>query len=40
MFGINARGKVKEGSIYGLIASFGHEQMVICYDEPTGQKLL
>ncbi|MGY6522523.1 MAG: Glu/Leu/Phe/Val family dehydrogenase [Mongoliitalea sp.] len=32
--------KVREGSIYGQITSLGHEQLVICYDEPTGLKAL
>lgn len=29
MLGINAEEKVREGSIYGQIASLGHEQVVI-----------
>ncbi len=32
--------KVREGSIYGQITSLGHEQLVICYDEPTGLKAI
>jgi len=40
MLGINAGEKVKEGSIYGQLASYGHEQLVICYDEPTGLKAI
>lgn len=31
---------VREGSIYGQITSLGHEQLVICYDEPTGLKAI
>lgn len=40
MLGINATEKIQEGSIYGQIASLGHEQLVICYDEPTGLKAI
>lgn len=40
MLGINAEEKVKEGSIYGQISSLGHEQVVICYDQPTGLKAI
>lgn len=40
MLGFNAEEKVREGSIYGQIASLGHEQVVICYDEPTGLKAI
>lgn len=40
MTGINAKEKIQEGSIYGQIASMGHEQLVICYDEPTGLKAI
>ena len=40
MTGINAKEKIREGSIYGQIASMGHEQLVICYDEPTGLKAI
>ena len=40
MAGIYAKEKIQEGSIYGQIASMGHEQLVICYDEPTGLKAI
>ena len=40
MVEINTEEKVKEGSIYGQITSLGHEQLVICYDEPTGLKAI
>jgi leucine dehydrogenase len=40
MVEINTQEKVKEGPIYGQITSLGHEQMVICYDEPTGLKAI
>lgn len=40
MVEINEAEKVKEGSIYGQITSMGHEQLVICYDEPTGLKAI
>jgi leucine dehydrogenase len=40
MVEVNTTEKVKEGSIYGQITSSGHEQLVICYDEPTGLKAL
>lgn len=40
MLGINAKEKIREGSVYGQIASMGHEQLVICYDEPTGLKAI
>ncbi len=40
MVEVNTTEKVKEGSIYGQITSFGHEQLVICHDEPTGLKAL
>ncbi|WP_194774206.1 Glu/Leu/Phe/Val family dehydrogenase [Pararhodonellum marinum] len=40
MVEIKTEEKVKEGSIYGQITSLGHEQLVICYDEPTGLKAL
>ncbi|WP_143962388.1 Glu/Leu/Phe/Val family dehydrogenase [Litoribacter populi] len=31
---------VREGAIYGQITALGHEQLVICYDEPTGLKAI
>nr|WP_246581492.1 Glu/Leu/Phe/Val dehydrogenase [Echinicola shivajiensis] len=31
---------VKGDSIYGQITSLGHEQLVMCYDEPTGLKAI
>ena len=40
MVEINTGEKVREGSIYGQITSLGHEQLVICYDEPTGLKAI
>ncbi len=40
MVEVNTTEKVEEGSIYGQITSFGHEQLVICHDEPTGLKAL
>jgi leucine dehydrogenase len=40
MSGIIAEEKVREDGIYGKLASFGHEQLVICYDEPTGLKAI
>ena len=40
MTGINATEKIKEGSVFGQLASMGHEQLVICYDEPTGLKAI
>ncbi|MCH7409603.1 leucine dehydrogenase [Belliella sp. DSM 111904] len=40
MLEINTGEKVKEGLIYGQITSLGHEQLVICYDEPTGLKAI
>src|SRR5690554_4913684 len=40
MLRINAKEKVQEGGIYGQIASLGHEQVVICYDEATGLKAI
>lgn len=40
MVEINPVEKVREGSIYGQITSLGHEQLVICYDEPTGLKAI
>ena len=40
MLGINATEKIREGSIYGQIATWGHEQLVFCYDEPTGLKAI
>lgn len=40
MVEINTEGKVREGSIYGQITSLGHEQLVFCYDEPTGLKAI
>lgn len=40
MVEIKTEEKVKEGSIYGQITSLGHEQLVICYDEPTGLKAI
>ncbi|MCH7402365.1 Glu/Leu/Phe/Val dehydrogenase [Belliella kenyensis] len=40
MLEINTGEKVKEGSVYGQITSLGHEQLVICYDEPTGLKAI
>jgi leucine dehydrogenase len=40
MVEVNTTEKVREGSIYGQITSLGHEQLVICYDEPTGLKAL
>ena len=40
MLGIKTAEKIQEGSIFGQIASLGHEQVVICYDEPTGLKAI
>jgi len=40
MVDVNTTEKVKEGSIYGQITSLGHEQLVICHDEPTGLKAI
>ena len=40
MVEINAVENVREGSIYGQITTLGHEQLVICYDEPTGLKTI
>jgi len=40
MVEINTEEKVREGSIYGQITSLGHEQLVVCYDEPTGLKAI
>lgn len=40
MEGINAKEKIREGSVFGQIASMGHEQLVICHDEPTGLKAI
>lgn len=40
MVEINTEEKVREGSIYGQITSLGHEQLVFCYDEPTGLKAI
>ncbi|TVP50950.1 MAG: Glu/Leu/Phe/Val dehydrogenase [Mongoliibacter sp.] len=40
MVELNTEEKVREGSIYGQITSLGHEQLVICYDEPTGLKAI
>ncbi|AGA78021.1 Glu/Leu/Phe/Val family dehydrogenase [Echinicola vietnamensis] len=40
MIEVKTEEKIKEGSIYGQITSLGHEQLVICYDEPTGLKAI
>ncbi|MFC4872177.1 Glu/Leu/Phe/Val family dehydrogenase [Negadavirga shengliensis] len=40
MAGIKTEEKIQEGSIYGQIVSMGHEQLVFCYDEPTGLKAI
>jgi len=40
MVDIKTQENVKEGSIYGQITTLGHEQLVFCYDEPTGLKAL
>lgn len=40
MLRINAGEKTKVGSIFGQVSSFGHEQLVICCDEPTGLKAI
>jgi leucine dehydrogenase len=40
MLGIKTAEKIQEGSIFGQITSLGHEQVVICYDEPTGLKAI
>lgn len=40
MLGINAEEKIGEGSIYGQISNLGHEQLVICFDKPTGLKAI
>jgi len=40
MVDIKTQENVREGSIYGQITSLGHEQLVFCYDEPTGLKAL
>ncbi|HSJ68392.1 MAG TPA: Glu/Leu/Phe/Val dehydrogenase [Anditalea sp.] len=40
MVDIKTQENVREGSIYGQVTSLGHEQLVFCYDEPTGLKAL
>jgi leucine dehydrogenase len=40
MVEINPTEKIQEGSIYGQITSLGHEQLVFCYDAPTGLKAI
>lgn len=40
MVDIKTQENVREGSIYGQITTLGHEQLVFCYDEPTGLKAL
>lgn len=40
MLGFNAEEKIRDGEIYGQIASSGHEQLIFCYDEPTGLKAI
>ncbi|AWW31283.1 leucine dehydrogenase [Echinicola strongylocentroti] len=40
MIEVKTEEKIKEASIYGQITSLGHEQLVICYDEPTGLKAI
>lgn len=40
MVEFNTEEKVREGSVYGQITSLGHEQLVFCYDEPTGLKAI
>src|SRR5690554_1380922 len=40
MLGINEGEKIRKGSIYGQIVALGHEQLVLCYDEPTGLKAI
>ncbi|GGZ34196.1 leucine dehydrogenase [Echinicola pacifica] len=40
MIEVKTEEKVKEAGIYGQITTLGHEQLVMCYDEPTGLKAL
>jgi len=40
MVDIKTQENVREGSIYGQITTLGHEQLVFCYDEPTGLKAM
>ncbi|UCS95121.1 leucine dehydrogenase [Echinicola marina] len=40
MVEIKTEEMVKGDSIYGQITSLGHEQLVMCYDEPTGLKAI
>jgi leucine dehydrogenase len=40
MVTIKAAENIKDGSIFGQISALGHEQLVICYDEPTGLKAI
>ncbi|WP_215225183.1 Glu/Leu/Phe/Val family dehydrogenase [Echinicola shivajiensis] len=40
MIEIKTEEMVKGDSIYGQITSLGHEQLVMCYDEPTGLKAI
>ncbi len=40
MVEINAIEKVKQDGVFAQITSLGHEQLVFCYDEPTGLKAI
>ncbi len=40
MLEIKATETVQEGSIFGQISTMGHEQVVICHDQPTGLKAI
>jgi len=40
MSGIKTAETEKEESIYGQLSALGHEQLVLCYDEPTGLKAI
>lgn len=40
MLEIKTEEKVQEGSVFGRIISLGHEQLVFCYDQPTGLKAI
>lgn len=40
MSGIKTAETEKEESIYGQLSALGHEQLVLCYDKPTGLKAI
>ena len=40
MYDVNAPAKVKAIDIFDEVASMGHEQIVFCYDKPTGLKAI